>query len=100
MKRLSICLTLTLIMCGCNAQTTQPLSTQVNTLTDRSKASGCPGGLAGAECETYKQGIEAGVSDHAAHKSDSFRRHEGGFEPRFEASFRAGYATGWYNNGK
>lgn len=60
----------------------------------------CPGGLAGSECDAYKEGIQAGLAGRAAHQSDFFKRHANDFDPHYEASFRAGYATGWYNNGK
>lgn len=51
-------------------------------------------------CDYYKDGIKAGKSDRAAHLSDAYQRHQDNFDSRFEAPFRAGYATGWYNDGK
>jgi len=101
MKRLYLCLALVSLLGACNQAATPPLATPVSTPRSAGGGSaGCPGGLSGAECDAYKDGIKAGVADRVAGQSDSFRRHESEFDPRFQASYRAGYATGWYNNGK
>ena len=89
---------LALLSGACN-QTTTPTVSAPSPPQVRAGAN-CPGGLTGLECDAYKQGIHSGLADRAAHQSDSFKRHANDFDPRFEASFRAGYATGWYNNGK
>lgn len=99
MKRLFLCLALGSLLGACNQAASPPLATPVAS-SRSSGGAGCPGGLSRAECDAYKDGIKAGVSDRAAGQSDSFRRHESEFDPRFQASYRAGYATGWYNNGK
>ena len=98
MKRLTTTVTLLLLLGACNQSNNLTVSTP--SPAQAKGSANCPGGLTGLECDTYKQGIQAGLADRAAHQSDSFKRHANDFDPRYEASFRAGYATGWYNNGK
>jgi len=101
MKRICLSFALLSLLTACNQASAPPISTSV--ATSRPVGAGeasCPGGLKGAECDAYRDGIKAGIADRTARQTDSFRRHEGEFDPRFEASYRAGYATGWYNNGK
>ena len=88
-----------LLLAACN----QPTSPSVSTPNPPPQAKGgtkCPGGLTDLECDAYQNGIQAGLADRSNHQNDSFRRHANEFDPQHEASFRAGYATGWYNNGK
>ena len=99
MKRLLILSTLlaaTSLLAACNQSTPRVSAPPA----PRGSSAGCPGGLSGAECDAYKQGIATGMADKAGGQNDNFRRHAGEFDSRFEASYRAGYATGWYNNGK
>lgn len=101
MKHRYLSLVLLLSLAACNQASTPPIAAPVATQRQGMAGdAGCPGGLKGGECDAYKDGVKAGIADRAAHQGDSFRRHEGEFDPRFEASYRAGYATGWYNNGK
>jgi hypothetical protein len=100
MKRVSLAFALLSLLAACNQASTPPIATPIDASRQSVAETGCPGGLKGDECETYREGIKAGIADRSAHQSESFRRHAGEFDPRFEASYRAGYATGWYNNGK
>jgi hypothetical protein len=92
---------LLLSLAACNQASAPSIATPIAAPRQGSAGdAGCPGGLKGGECDAYREGVKAGIADRAARQSESFRRHEGEFDPRFEASYRAGYATGWYNNGK
>jgi hypothetical protein len=100
MKRVFWTFALLSLLAACNQASTPPIATPIAASRPGAAETGCPGGLKGAECDAYRDGIKAGIADRSARQSESFRRHEGEFDPRFEASYRAGYATGWYNNGK
>jgi hypothetical protein len=86
-----------IILSACNQGTQPQIATPVSSA---SNVAGCPGGMDPMACDYYKDGIKAGKGDKAAHLSDAYQRHQGKYDSRFEAPFRAGYATGWYNDGK
>lgn len=86
-----------IMLSACNTST-QPQVAASSRST--SAPTGCPASMDAMACDYYKDGIKAGKTDKAAHMSDAYQRHQDQYDSRFEAPFRAGYATGWYNDGK
>jgi hypothetical protein len=96
-KHLCVVIAFAVTLSACNQATSAQISAPIDSTIN---LAGCPGGMDAMACDYYKDGIKAGRSDRAAHLSDSYQRHQEKFDSRFEAPFRAGYATGWYNDGK
>lgn len=86
-----------IMLSGCNSNN-QPQVAAPSRST--AAAPGCPASMEAIACDYYKDGIKAGKTDKAAHMSDAYQRHQDQYDSRFEPAFRAGYASGWYKDGR
>jgi hypothetical protein len=99
MTRLFLC-ALLLTLAACNQSSAPPMATPAAPAAAPANVAGCPGGMDPPACDSYRKGISAGKADKAARLNAEYKRHEGEFDSRFEAPFRQGYATGWFNDGR
>lgn len=81
---------------GCSAVFTYSAGKAPVKKTQKSGDAQCPSGMAGNDCEYFRDGFRAGKEDKAAGVSNAYERHADSYDSRFESSYSRGYDAGWH----